>query len=109
MLLPPADLTGHPPLHLDDVRRAGEAEAPQNSLPALELVHLQDGAGLLQLPLGCPDLGGDLNNREIIGINHPRKCVWGVFLSRRHHLPFQEQLLLQVAGSGPLGPRPALQ
>lgn len=80
-VLPPADLTGHPPLHLDDVRRAGEAEAPQHSLSALELVHLQDGASLLQLSLGCPDLGGDLSNREINGSIIIIKCVLGFSFS----------------------------
>lgn len=78
-VLPPADLTGHPPLHLDDIRGAGEAETPQHSLPALELVHLQDSSGLLQLSLGCPDLGGDLNNRQINGINHHVGVFWVVF------------------------------
>lgn len=60
----PADLTGHTPLHLDDIRGAGEAEAPQDSLPALQLVHLQDRLGLLQLPLGCPDICSDLRRNH---------------------------------------------
>lgn len=48
----PANFTGDSPFHLDDIRRAGEAEASQNSLPALQLVHLQDGPSFLQLSLG---------------------------------------------------------
>lgn len=52
----PADFAGYPPFHLDDVGRTGEPEAPQNSLPAFQLVHLQDGPSFLQLPLGCPDI-----------------------------------------------------
>lgn len=59
----PADFTGDPPFHLDDVGRTGEAEAPQDSLPALELVHLQDGARFLQLQLGRSNLSGDLHKR----------------------------------------------
>lgn len=59
----PADFTGHPSFHLDDIRGAGEAQPPQDSLPALELVHLQDGLSLLQLPLGCPNICSDLNTQ----------------------------------------------
>lgn len=43
----PADFTGHPSFHLNNIRGAGEPQAPQNSLPALQLVHLQDGLSLL--------------------------------------------------------------
>ena len=56
----PADFTSDSAFHLDDVGGAGEAKASQNSLPALQLVHLQDGSGFLQLSLGgsniCPNL-----------------------------------------------------
>lgn len=58
----PADFTGNPPFHLDDVGGTGEAEASQNSLPALQLVHLQDGPSFLQLSLGCSNVCGDLKN-----------------------------------------------
>lgn len=58
----PADLTGHSALHLDDVRGRGEAEAPQDAFPALELVHLQHGASLLQLLLGPLDVGRNLGD-----------------------------------------------
>lgn len=60
----PADFTGHPSFHLDDIGGAGESQAPQNSLPALQLVHLQDGLSFLQLPLGCSDICSDLERRQ---------------------------------------------
>lgn len=59
----PADFTGHPSFHLDDVGGAGESQTPQDSLPALQLVHLQDSLSLLQLPLGCPNICSDLNTQ----------------------------------------------
>lgn len=61
----PADFTGDPPLHLNDIRRAGESEAPQNSLPALELVHLQDGPSFLQLPLGRSNICCNLKQKHM--------------------------------------------
>lgn len=57
----PADFTGDPAFHFDDIRGAGEAESSENSLSALQLVHLQDGAGFLQLPFGGSNLGRNLS------------------------------------------------
>lgn len=73
----PADFTGHPSFHLDDVGGAGESQTPQDSLPALELVHLQDGLSLLQLPLGCPNICSDLNTQanKILTGNSRRDTV----------------------------------
>lgn len=75
----PADFAGYPPFHLDDVGRTGEPEAPQNSLPAFQLVHLQDGPSFLQLPLGCPDICCDLKHTHTQGLLHR-----ATFTSRYH-------------------------
>lgn len=62
--LPPAYLTSHAALHLDDVRGSGEAQAPQHAFPALQLVHLQHCARPLQVPLGGLDVARDLGRAE---------------------------------------------
>lgn len=59
----PANFTGDPPFHLDDIRRTGKTETSQDSLPALQLVHLQDGPSFLQLSLGRPNICRDLRHR----------------------------------------------
>lgn len=61
----PANFTCDPSFHLDDIRRTGESEASQDSLPALQLVHLQDGPGFFQLSLGCSDVSCDLKNTHM--------------------------------------------
>lgn len=58
----PANFTGNSAFHLDHIRGAGEAEAPQNSLPALQLVHLQHGPSFLQLSLGRSNVCCDLKH-----------------------------------------------
>lgn len=56
----PADLTRDPPFDLDDIGGRGEPDASQNTLPTLQLVHLQHGAGSLQLPLCRLDISCNL-------------------------------------------------
>lgn len=62
----PADFTGHPAFHLDDIRGTGEAEASQHPLPALQLVHLQDGPSFLQLSLGRSNICCDLKHTRVL-------------------------------------------
>lgn len=62
----PADFTGDSSFHLDDIRRAGESKAPQNSLPALQLIHLQNGPSFLQLSLGRANIRSNLRHTPIV-------------------------------------------
>lgn len=72
----PANFTGDPPFHLDDVRRTGESEAPQNSLPALQLVHLQDGLSFLQLSLGRSNICCNLKHTHKHVLLHHATFTW---------------------------------
>lgn len=60
----PAYFTCDTSFHLDDIRGTGESEASQNSLPALQLVHLQDSPSFLQLSLGCSNICCDLKRKH---------------------------------------------
>lgn len=63
----PADLTGHAPLHLDDVRRSGKAQAPEHAFAALEFIHLQDRPCFLEFSLGRFDVYCDLRHQKCNG------------------------------------------
>ena len=65
-----AQLTGNPPLDLDNVRGGAVAQPPQHSLHALQLLHLQQRLGPLQLRSGRHMVGHHLrlglNKRDIL-------------------------------------------
>lgn len=52
-MLLPAQFTSDSPFQLDNVRCTAILESSQHTLSALELIHLQQGLGLLQFVLCC--------------------------------------------------------
>lgn len=65
----PANFTGDPPFHLNDVRGTGKAKSSKNSLSALQLVHLQDGSRFFEVSLGCSNICCDLKHTQLCYAN----------------------------------------